>query len=130
MKIPDWIQAYWQAVCGQDGEGMWKFLKEDACIRWHNTNEAFQREEFIQANCLYPGNWQGKVERCEALAEGMLTITRVCGEGCLFHVISIMQIQGEQIKSIDEYWSEDGEAPAWRKALHIATPIHSSHHQT
>lgn len=27
------------------------------------------------------------------------------------------------IKSIDEYWAEDGEAPEWRKNMNIGKPI-------
>ena len=41
------------------------FFKEDACIRWHNTREQFTVNEFIRANCEYPGEWTGEVERLE-----------------------------------------------------------------
>ena len=41
------------------------FFHKDAYIRWHCTNEHFTVDEFIQANCDYPGQWDGHIERIE-----------------------------------------------------------------
>ena len=29
----------------------------------------------------------------------------------------------DKIISVDEYWSDDGEAPQWRQEMHIGRPI-------
>ena len=57
------IRALWQAAADQDGEQMARFFTEDAVILWPNTNERFTASEYIRANCAYPGQWQGQVER-------------------------------------------------------------------
>lgn len=38
---------------------------------WHCTNECFNVEEFIRANCEYPGEWEGEVERIEKIGNGL-----------------------------------------------------------
>ena len=39
------------------------------------------------------------------------------------HVTSFFKLEDSKIKSIDEYWAEDGEAPKWRKNMNIGKPI-------
>ena len=39
------------------------------------------------------------------------------------HVTSFFKLKDSKIKSIDEYWAEDGEAPEWRKNMNIGKPI-------
>ena len=39
------------------------------------------------------------------------------------HVTSFFKLEDSKIKSIDEYWAEDGEAPEWRKNMNIGKPI-------
>ena len=57
------INAYFASVLRKDAEALRLFFLEDAVIRWHNTNEAFTVDEFIRANCEYPGRWTGEIER-------------------------------------------------------------------
>jgi hypothetical protein len=40
-----------------------------------------------------------------------------------FHVTSFIQMVGNSIKAIDEYWGDDGCAPQWRTEKHIGKPI-------
>lgn len=35
----------------------------DSYINWHCTNECFNLDEFVIANCEYPGDWDSTVER-------------------------------------------------------------------
>ena len=49
----------------QDRQAMAGYFRPDAVIRWHCTNEQFTVPEFIRANCEYPGEWDGKIERTE-----------------------------------------------------------------
>ena len=82
-------------------------------------------DEFIQANCEYPGNWDGKVERVECVGNLIITTAHVFAKdrSSSFHVVSFFRIEDEKIVSVDEYWSDDGEVPLWRKKMCIGKPI-------
>lgn len=121
--MEQWIMEVWQATLKQQAEQMCVYFHPDAIIRWHNTNEQFTLSEYIDANCKYPGTWDGEVERIEPVSDGLLTITHVYGEGISFHVTSFFTLKKGKIQTLDEYWSEDGEAPAWRQAMHIGKTI-------
>ena len=57
------IQKFWDAVLRQDADSIRECFHPDAWVNWHNTNEHFTVEEFIRANCEYPGEWDGEVEQ-------------------------------------------------------------------
>ncbi len=125
MDLIEWLNAYWQAVFDQDKQKMRDFIHPQACIRWHNTNECFTCDEFIRVNCEYPGAWQGRIEMVSPISTGVFTITHVYNSANSFHVTSLMQREEGKLISLDEYWSEDGEAPEWRKQLGLGTMIHN-----
>ena len=56
------ITAYFQDVVKQDAQKLKNYFAKDAKVLWHNTNECFTAEEFIRANCEYPGSWDGEIE--------------------------------------------------------------------
>lgn len=119
------IHNFWKAVLQQDAEKMRKYFKNDAYINWHCTNEHFSVEEYIRANCEYPGKWDGKIERVETF--GDLTVVAVhvytCDKSLSFHVVSFMRVEDGKICSLDEYWGDDGAAPQWRLDKKIGTAI-------
>lgn len=119
------IEKYWKEVLDQNAAAMRTYFKEDAYICWHNTNEHFTVEEFIRANCEYPGDWDGKVKRVEVTADVTIVVVHVWTKDktMSFHVVSFMKIEDEKIAAIDEYWSEDGDAPQWRQDKKIGTKI-------
>lgn len=119
------IKKYWQTVLKQQAEEMRVFFHQDAFVNWHNTNEHFTVEEFIQVNCQYPGSWNGEIERIEEKDDGIITVVHVFSQdqNLSFHVTSFMKIKNEKIISIDEYWGDDGMAPQWRIDKHIGAPI-------
>ena len=121
------VQKYWDAVLKQQAEVMRTYFHKEARIRWINTNEGFTVEEFIRANCEYPGNWEGQIERTVAADNTLFTIVHVFSAGCQasFHVASLIEIQGDKIISLDEIWGDDGPAPQWRLDLRLGRPIHS-----
>ena len=49
------IHEFWKAVLVQDENEIRKYFHEDACVNWHCTNEHFNLDEYIIANCEYPG---------------------------------------------------------------------------
>lgn len=123
MKVKD----FWKAVVQQDAEEIRGYFKKTAVIRWHNTDEQFTLEEFIRANCEYPGRWNGEVERIEEMGNLIITVTRVFSEETSesFHVASFLNMEDDKIASMDEYWGEDGEAPTWRSDMKIGSKIKS-----
>ncbi len=86
--------------------------------------------EFIRANCDYPGDWAGEVERTEILNDLIITVTHVYPKDktSSFHVTSFFRTEYGKIKSVDEYWADDGEAPDWRKQMGIGKRIHGTYH--
>ncbi len=111
----------------QQAEAMRTYFHKEARIRWINTNEGFTVEEFIRANCEYPGNWEGQIERTVAADKTLFTIVHVFSADCQasFHVASLIEIQEDKIASLDEIWGDDGPAPQWRLDLRLGRPIHS-----
>lgn len=119
------IQKYWDAVLRQDREALTAFFWEDAWVNWHNTNEHFAVREFIQANCDYPGQWDGEVERIEEAGDLVITVTHVYNRektiSC--HAVSFLHIKEGKIQSMTEYWGDDDQPPQWRKDMGIGKPI-------
>lgn len=119
------IYKFWEAVLAQDENEIRKYFYEDAYVNWHCTNEHFNVDEFIIANCEYPGEWDGRVERVETIDNLTVTVTNVYprDRSISFHVTSFVQIKDDKIVSIDEYWADDGDAPQWRLEKHIGKAI-------
>lgn len=119
------IVKYWQDVLSQNAASIKTYFVENAYVNWHNTNEHFDVDEFIRANCEYPGDWDGEIERLETVSNVIITVTHVWTKDkeMSFHVTSFFKIVDENIISIDEYWGDDGLAPKWRQNKHIGTKI-------
>ena len=62
-RMPDSIDiyAFFDAVVKQDAVRLRSFFEPDATIVWVNTNEVFTVDEYIRANCEYPGDWRGGI---------------------------------------------------------------------
>lgn len=119
------IQDYWNATLSQNAKTMREFFHEEAYINWHNTNEHFNVDEFIIANCEYPGSWNGEIKRIEKMEDLIITAVHVFStdEYLSFHVVSFIKIKDGKIISIDEYWGDDGVAPEWRREKQIGSII-------
>lgn len=111
------VREYWREVATQNEAGLRSYFAPHAVINWHNTKEQFSVEEFICANCGYPGKWQGQVERIEVVSDDLvITATRVWAVdgGSSHHAVSFFRFAGAKIVQLDEYWGEDGPPPQWR----------------
>lgn len=119
------INRFWRDVLAQDRDAIREYFASDAWVNWHCTNERFTVEEYIQANCDYPGDWDGEIERMERTGDLIVTAVRVFpkDKSASFHVVSFIRVEDEQIRSMDEYWADDGDAPQWRRELKIGKPI-------
>lgn len=73
------------------------------------TNERFTSEDYVRANCEYPGEWDGELCSIIAAEKQTILITRVWPR--------------DKIASLTEYRSDDGPAPKWRQNMGIGKPI-------
>lgn len=121
------VYGFWKAVLAQTAAEIPQYFTEDAVINWHCTNERFTVAEFVRANCEYPGDWDGEVERIGETAEGLVTVVRVYPKdlSASFHVTSFMTLHDGKIALLDEYWADDGPAPQWRQDVKIGRKIKS-----
>lgn len=119
------IENFWKDVLDQKADLIRGYFKENAVIKWHNTNEQFQVEEFLIANCEYPGEWTGCIERMEEIDQTVIAVVKVWAkdQSAYFHVVGFYEFDGELIMSCHEYWGDDGSAPKWRLDKHIGCKI-------
>lgn len=119
------IYKFWKDVLGQNADAIRTYFDKNAYINWHCTNEHFNVDEFIIANCEYPGSWDGEVERAEKINDTFVTVTHVYpkNQTLSFHVTSFIRVMDGKIAAVDEYWADDGDAPGWRLDKHIGKPI-------
>jgi len=119
------IREFWKDVLEQNAEKLKSYFHKDAVIRWHCTNELFTVEEYIRANCEYPGDWDGEIERTEETGDTVITATKVypVDKSCSFHVVSFLRLINGVIVEMDEYWGDDGVAPEWRRQMKIGKSI-------
>lgn len=119
------IKQFWADVLRQDAEALRAYFHKDAFVNWHCTNEHFTVEEYIRANCEYPGEWAGEIERLHPFDDMIVTAVRVypVDGSASFHVTSFLKVENGKIRSMDEYWADDGPAPQWRLEKHLGRPI-------
>lgn len=119
------IYKFWKDVLAQNTDVIKDYFDENAYINWHCTNEHFNVNEFIIANCEYPGDWDGEVERIEEINDLFITVTHVYSKDktLSFHVTSFIKVINDKIAAVDEYWADDGIAPEWRLGKHIGKAI-------
>lgn len=119
------VQSFWQDILQQNRDALPSYYCGSAIIRWHCTNEQFTVQEFIKANCDYPGVWDGKIERVDEYGDQIVTVVNVFpkDKSASFHVVSFIVVKDDKILTLDEYWADNGEAPDWRKKLGIGKPI-------
>ncbi len=121
-----WIERYWKCAIEQSREELRGFFCEDAVIRWHNTDEQFSVEEYLIANCDYPGDWAGSIERIEDRGDLIITVVNVFSvqdasvSAC---AVSFFRFKEERIFELDEYWGDRTPPPVWRQALKLGSKI-------
>lgn len=125
MNLQQIIRRYMNDIATQDAQNLKSYFLPDAIINWHNTNESFSVDEFIIANCEYPGDWCSDVERIEIIDDLVIAVTRIWHaiNGDSFHCVSFFKFQDNKVSRLDEYWGDDGNIPQWRLDKKIGTPI-------
>lgn len=119
------IDRFFKTVLSQNAEELRKYFKKNAVVKWHCTNEIFTLDEYIRANCEYPGNWNGEIERIEKNEDSIILACRIFSTDNIesFHVVSFIRLEDNLIIEMDEYWADDGLAPEWRRRMKIGTSI-------
>ena len=112
------------SVIKQRPDDMKSFFSEDATIRWYDSDEQFTLSEYIRANCEYPGNWDYRIDRTDKSHLGYTTAVQINNGELTFNVVSFITLNaGGKITLLEEYFSELGEIPQWRKDLKLGTRI-------
>lgn len=125
MEKNQFIKNFWSDVAAQDAAELKAYFNPNAYVRWNNTNEQFTVDEFLVANCEYPGDWRCEVERIELIDDLAISVSRVwlSDNSASFHVTSFFEFYNDKIEVLNEYWGDDGVAPMWRLDKHIGKPI-------
>lgn len=119
MTKKELAYSFWNMMSEQRFEDLKALFHEEALIAWPNTKETFTVEQFIKANAAYPGTWVETVEQIYEIENGIITETLVDDHQISFYAISIFEIKDEKIHRLKEFWSDNGEAPDWRKQMFI-----------
>jgi len=110
-------------VVKQNADALKEYFTSDAVICWHDSNEQFTVDEYIRANCEYPGDWNGEIRRIEKMNDGIVVVTKIYSADEAHNVTAFVKLIDGKISRLDEYYSECGESPAWRKEMNIGKPI-------
>ena len=113
------FERYWQDCIRQDKESLRTWFWPDARIIWPCTEEVFTVEEFLLANCEYPGVWSGELLNVIQTPMGAVTECRIVAADGKYscHVASIFTVYNGKIASLTEYYADDGPPPQWRVKL-------------
>ena len=117
------LQDFWVCVVSQEKDALSHYFQESAVIRWHATNEEFTLEEYLIANCEYPGDWD--VEIIEVFGEynHYITVVKVFSDDLSCFVTSIFQLKDDRIISLDEYYADVANPPEWRQQMKLGRII-------
>ena len=120
------VRGFLDAVIKQDAQRLRSFFEPDAVVVWANTSEQFTVDEYIRANCEYPGNWEGALDGISALEPQGKKIVFIAnvhnGEGFAARAVSFASLSDSQtplINRLVEYWGDVDEPPQWRKEKNI-----------
>ena len=119
------IENFLTVVVAQNADAMRTYLAPDAVVCWHETNEQFTAEEYIRANCEYPGAWTHSIKRTDSLPNGLVVVYLLssCDEDLEFYVTAFIKLQDGKTTHLDEYYCHCSAAPQWRLDMNIGKPI-------
>ena len=119
------VERFFRDVVEQNEQALYAYFTPDAQILWHCTNECFTAQEFIRANCEYPGSWEGEIERLEQLDGRYILVGRVFARdrSCSHHVVSFIQMREDRLEPLREQSEKAGrflELSKEKKTLEIS----------
>lgn len=84
-------------------------LTHDSVVDWPDSHERMTRDQWIQVNAEYPGDWAAVREQVVATDTVVVSVTRVfarTSSGPVLFVVSFFQFQAAGICGLTEYWSD------------------------
>ncbi|GGH16182.1 nuclear transport factor 2 family protein [Paenibacillus segetis] len=125
MANKEKIIDLWAEIDKQNWDNLFQYFTEDAVINWNNSNESFNVNEFVRANCEYPGNWRIDIERLEAMDDLVVSVVKVelKSSEISFRATSFFEFDEDKIRWLNEYWGDNAQAPQWRVDMNIGKPI-------
>ena len=117
------IDSFVQAVVTQNADTLKSFFTPGAIICWHDSNEQLDVDEYMRANCEYPGQWSGAVQRVEKSGDTIIIVTKISSDESSHLITAFAKLVDGKISRLDEYYSDINEVPQWRKDMNIGKPI-------
>jgi hypothetical protein len=123
-EAAEFAARFLDAVMRQDAEELPSFFAPGATVYWHNSDEMFSAAEYVRANCEYPGDWKGVVERIEQAETALVIVAKVWDGDIAARSVSFLQFDASgKISRLDEYWGDIAEPPEWRRRMNIGAKI-------
>ncbi|MGL5150064.1 MAG: nuclear transport factor 2 family protein [Cetobacterium sp.] len=121
----DFIFNFFKDVIEQKKERLREYFDSEAKILWYETNEKFTVDEYLIANCEYPGDWIGEVKRVESIGDLVIFVGEVMpkDKSSRHYCTSFMKLKNNKIVLLEEYWTEEVKVPIWRKEKNIGCKI-------
>lgn len=125
------VYQLWHHINDREWDQVKNLLSEDFEAYWPQSNEKFNRDNFIEVNRTYPGTHKIEIlnvhsehdewEHIETvISEVHIESTSPEGKRTELFAISIFEVEDEGevlIRSVREYWAETYSIPQWRKNL-------------
>jgi len=106
------------AIAAQDADALRQFFVPEATIYWHDSNEKFCVQEYVRANCEYPGSWNGEIERIAKTDSGLILLTKIFSHDFVTFVTAFITLSGGKISRLDEYYADyNTDIPEWRQKM-------------
>jgi len=114
------VGRFIQTVADQNASELRTYFNDDAIIRWHDSNEQFGVEEYIRANCEYPGcmgeqrlkgatspgKWTGELQRVEKMGNTIIMATKIFSDESTHFVTAFATLKNGKISRLDEYYCD------------------------
>lgn len=113
------VGRFWAATQARDWALAQSLLAPDVVCRWWATGERFEgAAAVVKVNAVYPEGWTIFLLALHKLGpDQVLSLVRVEQDGRAFWANSRFLLAEAGIQAIDEYWSDQAAAPAWRAGL-------------
>ncbi|MBU1144998.1 MAG: nuclear transport factor 2 family protein [Firmicutes bacterium] len=111
------IKSFWQEMNLKHWENLYSYFHERAVIIWPNTNEIFDVLTYVEINEEYPGSWTIELNKIIESNQQVITVERIFSteEKTSLHGTSFFTFEQDKIIALEEYFSEDGSPPIWRR---------------
>jgi len=114
------VHRLWTAFEARDWQGARAlFAPEATCIWWTSGERLLGAEAIVHVNAAYPEGWHIEALAVELLRDGrVLSLVRVDHGAASHYAHSWFAFdESGRIATVDEYWAEVVEPPAWRAGL-------------